>query len=143
MKCKYCGAAAETRLSDDDRSIWECGTLSVSDGGGVIRSDFCLKQSDKNELARYRAMFPVAPWSTEPITLEVCERLGMARTESDVSAEYKSHRMGVEFGKKDPSPYVYQEDDEMWYGCDYVTKAGQLSCLIAARKTTTDEQPGD
>lgn len=131
MKCEYCGS--DIRSDEGGVSEWECGSHQPWNGE-VQRTVECLARAD----ARYRAMFPVAPWDDGPITAEVCERLGMVRTsEEDDIGMYSAHAIDVEFTNIGPeiwmSPVGYSgppvklpEEDRT---------AGQLACLVAARKS--------
>lgn len=59
MKCKHC----DNRLVGKEESVGVCpDCLRAMD-----------EAADAAELARYRAMFPVPPWSTDAITPEICD----------------------------------------------------------------------
>lgn len=124
--CKFCGATLR-QSRDDGAKFFACGT-----GDYPIGQSFRTSDCHTGELARYRAMFPIPPWSTDPITPEVCERLGMVNTTKHES------RTGVPFSwYRDSSGEisVRVDEDETWIaGFGYNRTAGQLACLIAARK---------
>lgn len=139
MRCKYCDAERDTTPGGIE--IWECGTHVSFCDGVTIQSGLC----QKNELARYRAMFPVPPWSEEKITPEVCERLGMVRSRCE-------SRTGDPVSWwRDPTGElsVRVAEDETWIaGFGYNKTAGQLACLVAARKaavssTLSPESPAN
>jgi len=109
--CKFCGA-----------DVWY-----VKDGDGAFECRTTLDYSWRSieckvaTCARYEALFPIAPWSTEPITAGVCERLGMIPDNL-----YYDHDDGVSAFLGNNAAIIIGEPG--------IITAGQLSCLIAARK---------
>lgn len=117
--CKWCG---ERLLLDFERDRGLCVDCQVK-----------KEHSDNiNELNRFRAIFPVPPWSTDPITPEVCERLGLVN-----STKFET-RAGVLFSwwqDESMEISVRLDEDETWIaGLGYNKTAGQLSCIVAARR---------
>lgn len=120
--CKFCGAGVW--YSKDGDGAFECRTdLDYS-----WRSSECAVAT----CARYESLFPIPPWSTEPITAEVCEQLGMVY-DQQFEAWFVAGR--AEFGLR-----AY-DDGMIWISEDWNKHvelagltAGQLACLIAARK---------
>lgn len=127
MKCKYCDADSDTTPGGIE--MWECGTY-VSFGDGVtMQSGLC----QKNELARYRAMFPVPPWSTDAITASVCELLGMhVSYRGERFDRWESYDLNVSLRVFSDASYRQQFSE-----IGDPKTAGQLACLIAARKAST------
>jgi len=136
--CKFCGADVIHRSRViPSLTEWLCGTnhdthrLNID---GFMRSRDCLSK----QVARYEALFPIPPWSTEPISAEVCERLGMTRcSEPDEQAAYRIGEGAsiVEVWSENIGWEVYFLSG---YRLAHVPEAeytaGQLACLIAARK---------
>lgn len=123
MKCKYCDAERDTTPGGIE--MWECGTHVSFCDGVTIQSGLC----QKNELARYRAMFPVPPWSTDAITSGTCESLNMHRSDDGYSYSIVDY------------VYVHQTMDDTWRVSfrgytDRGMTAGQLACLVAARRAS-------
>lgn len=93
--------------------------------------DECVVEADRDrdELARFRAMFPVLPWDESPITPEVCERLGM---QAMLVAGYQW---------ADIQWYPNETMMEVWVGeepCNgWCRTSGQLAMLVAARRAAT------
>lgn len=123
MKCKYCCA-------DDDSAksgyrSWECGTYISGDGSKSLRQS----QDCKNgELARYRKIFPsIMPDDPREITAEICESLWLANEHDEWWTDSLPDGTSVRIS-----------DRGVWVnGEGYGLKAGQLACLIAARKAST------
>lgn len=112
MKCEYC----KMRLVGTEEPVGLCIDCQIA------KED----AENLNELNRYREMFPIPPWSSDPITPEVCERLGMIR----------NYPGGHGWEDESGCVSVRVTDTETWIsGGGYDKTAGQLACLVAARKT--------
>ena len=108
--CDLCGSEL---LLDIERDSGRC----------VDCESTIYEQECDEQLARFREMFPVAPWSTDPITAEVCELLGMVRD----GRWWGCPQSGVAvFDCGDGKPFVR--------GMGYGLNAGQLALFLAARK---------
>jgi len=117
--CKFCGA-----------DVWY-----VKDGDGAFECRTTLDYSWRSieckvaTCARYEALFPVPPWSTEPISDATCRALGMVENVPGRSYKWRTPCGGVSvlFGERG---YV------MFNGTvqKNIATAGQLAMLIAARK---------
>lgn len=85
-----------------------------------------VQKEDAEELARYRAMFPVAPWDDGPITVEACERLGLAKVILGNGTRWMS---GVD------RVVLIGECGKVLAPVELIgATAGQLACLVAARR---------
>lgn len=117
MKCKYCKIRL-VGVEEVDGICFDCQE-SVEDAENL------------NELNRYREMFPVPPWSTEPITHEICEAIGMVRSKCE-------SRSGDPVSWwRDPTGELsvrVAEDETCIAGFGYNKAAGQLACLVVARR---------
>lgn len=121
MNCKYC----KTRLVGTEATYGLCIDCQIA------KED----AENLNELNRYREMFPIPPWSNDPITPEVCERLGVTLKEKyGTCIRYVFKEMIVDIPNSD--------SDDPWSnslayigGTSAEINAGQLACLVAARKT--------
>lgn len=108
--CKFCGRRLYYDFEIRDERCFFC-------------RDEQRGQSDAAELARFRAMFPVMPWAEGPITPEVCERLGMVQ-----DGRWWTHQESsvAVFDADSSNPFIR--------GDGYGKNAGQLACLVAARR---------
>lgn len=130
-KCKFCGADELDRCSVV--KDFECGTYHVESSGDAgwaqdVRCEVRCKKRDRDELARFRAMFPVLPWDDSPITPQVCELLGMEHDKSRPSEWCVDGILVYVFEYHGASVFVegYEISEE--------TTAGKLACLVAARR---------
>lgn len=118
MKCHHC----DNMLIGNEESVGVCpDCLAARD-----------EAADAEELARYRAIFPVPPWSTDPITPEVCERLGMVVKRGVIvqawrTTEDPQHTVVAFMKGEEPSVRGLIQDGRKH-------NAGQLACLVAARR---------
>lgn len=112
----------------------QCEYRFAATGGGVCAQCIADNESrarfseDAEDLARFRAMFPVPPWSTDDITGETCESLGMHRSDDGYSFSIPDYL------------YVYQMMDDSWQvtfcgRSEKGMKSGCLAMLVAARRS--------
>ena len=127
MKCKYCGA--EVVRSDCRYTHFRCGSwCDDDDSDDVQQSAHCKGKQDADELARYRAMFPVAPWDEGPITALALETLGFTNVYDDHWVDEADGWWCI-FAGGCRLLVKYRGQEEV------CTTAGQLACLVAARKS--------
>lgn len=136
MKCKWCGCRLLLEFEREREMCVDC---------------ICKKEDAENlnELNRYREMFPIPPWDDSPITAEVCERLGYKKNEPNSNDHTHLYTMwkNKEYGEAyteivllAPNTRVPQDERERYphttlsAGCRGPMTAGQLACLIAARR---------
>lgn len=118
--CKFCGSApAVGAVSAVFIPRFQCGT----EADYSFRSEECKERT----LPRYEALFPIPPLSTEPITAAVCERLGLSRNVSPLGL------VGF-LGACGTYVFVLSDGEHRVSGDPEIKTAGQLACLIAARK---------
>lgn len=114
--CKFCGAEVRPYTV-----AFECGSRIDNER----RSDGCRETC----LDRYEALFPIPPWSTEPITAGMCERLAMVHNVPGRADKWKTPCGGVSVLLGDRGYVMFNGTIQ-----NNITTAGHLACLIAARK---------
>jgi len=92
--------------------------------------------ADAEELARYRAMFPVAPWDDGPITAEVCRNLSLSPQHIGDGARWMLGDFRMVLMENDGRVHRVAGFDQR--ESESVT-AGQLACLVAARKAVRND----
>lgn len=124
--CKFCDSRFEMYSPDGKHFV--CGSL-FRPNDGWDRGFLCVEAL----LKRYEALFPIPPWSTEPISDETCLALGMVYGEDHKIWWMDRTGDGIHVEMGNEGMEVWQmEDNAICH--EWCKTAGQLACLIAARK---------